>query len=232
MVWLLHLVDHAQPRRGILERLSAAQVVGARHSGREAPREHVEVRLRDFLDAVARRAALARVDDVRLERRSLHVDTVLEHGVVECALHLDVDGDGVLERVVSLEADIRLDDRAQSLALADERISREVEHICVDDELARLAVADVDVDGRSPLGEPRSCVVVLLAPRRKAVESLHDGVSVLSGQFVHLEVRLDAGHDTHCAERGWERLPIVVFLVECLRVEDDCGEVVRRARRE
>ena len=63
-----------------------------------------------------------------------------EHG---CARH----GEGKGEECVSdLEADVRLDDGHEVLRLADERVAREVAHVRLDHEVARLLRRHVNLE--------------------------------------------------------------------------------------
>mmetsp|Transcript_19634 Transcript_19634/g.66807 ORF Transcript_19634/g.66807 Transcript_19634/m.66807 type:complete len:407 (+) Transcript_19634:260-1480(+) len=227
----LGLVHGAQPRRGVREALPAAEVVGPAHGDGHAAPEHVDVGLGDLVHGVGLGAAPPRVDDVRLEHRALHVHAVVQHRLVQRRLDLDVDCHGLLQVVAPLEAHVGLDDGHEAHVLADERVAREVKHVLLDDEVARLAVRHVDLQRGAPLGELAPGGVVLLAPRREAVEALHHGGAPLPRHGVHLEVGLHAGHDAEGGELLREQHAVVVALVHRLRVEDGGAQVVGRAGR-
>ena len=61
-----------------------------------------------------------------LEHAAFHVNAVVQAGLVESGLDLDVDGNGCLEVVVAAQRDIRLNDGEQALVLANQSVAGEV----------------------------------------------------------------------------------------------------------
>lgn len=117
-----NLVDRAQPGRRVLQRLSPAEKVNSGHRRRHHPAQGSHRGFPDLLCCKLYLAPAPWVYHVGLERRALHEDAVVQHGLVEVRLDLDVDADGRLEVVVAVKADVRLDDRYEALVLADEGV--------------------------------------------------------------------------------------------------------------
>mmetsp|Transcript_19576 Transcript_19576/g.48034 ORF Transcript_19576/g.48034 Transcript_19576/m.48034 type:complete len:283 (-) Transcript_19576:284-1132(-) len=189
----LGLVDGREAGCGVLQGLATREEVGALHGAGEDTAEHVDIGLADFRGGVVRGAVLTRVDHVGLERRSLHVDAVVNHRFVEHGLHLHVDAHGGLEIVVPHERNVGLHDGHEALGLADERVPREVLHVGLNGKGRDLAIPDLE--RRAPLGEAGARSAVLLAARSEGVEALHDCLPAAPGERVHLEVGLHAGHN-------------------------------------
>mmetsp|Transcript_18304 Transcript_18304/g.57568 ORF Transcript_18304/g.57568 Transcript_18304/m.57568 type:complete len:436 (+) Transcript_18304:184-1491(+) len=222
----LGLVDRREAGGGVLEGLPAAEVVDAANGDGHAAAQELEVGLGDVLDRVVDGARETRVDHVGLEDGALHVDAVLDHGVVQLGLDGRVDREGGLEVVASFERDVGLDYGHEALGLRDERVSREVAHVGLYGEARRSPARDVDLEGGPPLGE-------LAAPRRvlgeadvERVEALHHRVAARSRQREHLEVRLAAGGDAEGLQLLREQDALVVLLEYCLGVEDRGREVL------
>ena len=186
----------------------------------------------NLLDSVGLFAVQSGVDDVRLESGALHENAVVEHGLVQGALNLDVHHHRRLQVVAPLQADIGLHDGHETLGLADEGVPREVVHVGLDGEGGRLARRDVDHEGASPLCELGARLGVLRAPHREGVEALHDGRPALAGELVDLQVGLHAGNDAEGAELLREEGPVGGrALVQSLGIKDGSAQVVVRALR-
>ena len=91
-----------------------------------SPSSATDVRGRDVVQGVRRRAVLPRVDHVGLQRAALHVNAVVDHRLEEARLHVNVDAHGIRKGVFPGERHIRLDNRHQTRLLADERVAGKI----------------------------------------------------------------------------------------------------------
>eukprot|EP00968_Pinguiococcus_pyrenoidosus_P027243 scaffold7362_cov266-Pinguiococcus_pyrenoidosus.AAC.8 len=116
-----YLVHGGKTCGGVLERLSAAEVVDGGNRHGHASAQDLQVGLGDLLDGVRRGAVAARIHHVRLQHRAFHEHAVIQHGLVQARLHRDVHVHGSLQVMDALQRDVRLHDGHEALVLGDER---------------------------------------------------------------------------------------------------------------
>ena len=183
--------------------------------------------------------AEAVLDHVRLEHGSLEVDVVEGEGAELRDEHPLGDLGADLDGVIAVGDDLRLDNRAELVALADGGVLREVLNAHLDGEVRRDVLLGVDLKDVTPLGEARALGVGLLAPLLQVVNPLAPrlGVAERAGGRAHEArlvvalVELDARDHAVAGDEIGHLVALGVLLEERLLVQDHARDVLRQARR-
>ena len=178
--------------------------------------------------------AEAVLDHVRLEHGSLEVDVVEGEGAELRDEHPLGDLGADLDGVIAVGDDLRLDNRAELVALADGGVLREVLNAHLDGEVRRDVLLGVDLKDVAPLGEARALGVGLLAPLLQVVNPLAPrlGVAERAGGRAHEArlvvalVELDARDHAVLVDDVDHLSARRVGLVERLRVQDHARDVL------
>mmetsp|Transcript_2999 Transcript_2999/g.8916 ORF Transcript_2999/g.8916 Transcript_2999/m.8916 type:complete len:396 (+) Transcript_2999:63-1250(+) len=172
--------------------LSSAEEHDARHGRRHPPVEHLQGVVGDLLRSGPPGALGTRGDHGRLEEDSLEHDTVVGHVLEGLGPGGRGNLKGAVDIVVSVEEDLRLDDRDKSSVLGDRGVAGQSVGAVADGDGGR---SGRDGDDRPPLAEASSGLVVLGAPLSKSVETRAPGLSVGVGERVEALVDLDTRDD-------------------------------------
>ena len=95
--------------------------------------------------------------------------------------------------MVSLQGDIGLDNRNETLCLANESVSSKISHVCLDDQIRRLPGGDVNLERRSPLCKLATSSLVLCEANGKGVQALHHSGSILTWKGIYLQMGFTPG---------------------------------------
>jgi hypothetical protein len=167
----------------------------------------------------------SRGDHVGLEEASLDDEVVSEHLGEHSGEDALGDGGASLDRVVSVNHDLGLNDGYEAVVLADTTIAGESVGGLVDGELGRSTVLNRDLEDTSPFGESASLFVEGLASSSKSIKTLSGGL-VGSSHDDNTLVDLNSRKDTSGCEVLDEVDSSGGVLAEGLLEHDDSTDVL------
>jgi hypothetical protein len=127
-----------------------------------------------------------------------------------------------------INKDLRLNNRHQTILLADDGVTSKTLSIQVDGKLRWLVGADIE--DSTPLGKAGTSLVVLGAALAKVIMALGGGLLVGASNLNGALVDLDAREDASLLEDIDEWLAILGLLVKGLLKEDHSTEVLEGTR--
>mmetsp|Transcript_3235 Transcript_3235/g.4401 ORF Transcript_3235/g.4401 Transcript_3235/m.4401 type:complete len:335 (-) Transcript_3235:409-1413(-) len=189
-----------------------------RNSGRKSAHEPLNSVLSDFF----RRSGLARVssrkDHVRLKKHTLPLDVNVGESLHGSSLNLLGNPSLNLNSMSSIHKHLRLDDRDETIHLADLSVLCESASVSFNSFHRRSAVG-VNAEDTAPLSEASSLLVVLSSTLSKSVDSFGDGLSIHEG-CADAGVDLDTGNNVVSLHNVNERSSILSILEEGLFVQN------------
>mmetsp|Transcript_38527 Transcript_38527/g.110170 ORF Transcript_38527/g.110170 Transcript_38527/m.110170 type:complete len:234 (-) Transcript_38527:91-792(-) len=135
----------------------------------------------------------------------------------------------VLDVVVAVRQNLGLHDRHQLVLLADGRITRECVCGFLDGEVGGFAGGLVDGQHGTPLSEPSTLVVVVLATLPQTIQTLCGGLSVAEWEWHEALVDLDARDDALGLEQVHHGLAVGRLLVQGLLEENGAADILAAA---
>lgn len=227
---LLDLVHSIEVKRSIFLRLSSGKESHSGECGGDSSAESADGGPGDL--TVGGRCSIpfrSRGDHVGLEEASLNDEVMgehLSHHAGEDALR---DAGTGVDRVVSINHDLGLNDRYETVVLADSTIAGESVGSLVDAQLGGSTVSNIDLEDTSPLGKAASRLIEGLAASSESIKTLSGGLVLGSSHDDNTLVDLNSSQDASAVEVLDEVDSSGCLLGEGLLEHDDSTDVLINA---
>ena len=216
------LVHGVQVHGGVQLGQATGQEHDARGFRRDSGVEHLQGVRGDFLGVGLLRAVGARGNHGRLQEHAVELDVVVGQVLEGLRPNHGGDFEVAVDVVVTVEEDLRFDDRDETGVLADGRVAGEAVSAVRHGDLGRTGR---DGDDGAPLAEARALLVVLSRAFGEAVETLAPRLAVGVGERPEALVNLDTRVHAFLAERVDERGAILARLVQGFFEENRTADV-------
>jgi hypothetical protein len=120
-----------------------------------------------------------------------------------------------LQSLTSRQANNRLDNRHQALALTNKSIPSKIMHLGFNSQV---------YERTSPRCKTRARFVILLATNCKGIKSLHDSVTICTWKRVNFQVGLHTGNDISFSDYPRGEFANVRPVIASLKNEDKCSD--------